>query len=194
MRIDKWLWAARFYKTRSLAAEEIDKGRVQVNAQDVKPAREIKAGDSVALRQGPVLRVVQVLGLSMQRGPAPVAQALYEETPESLEKRLLAREHPDWDEVTHSTAFLDWAGKQPVAYQQTLGNSWDSAFVGQAIAAFKQSAAAAAAAAAAPSQSSRQDPADARRSRMRASAMPPSSGGGPTSDANSDFDAGFKTG
>lgn len=92
MRIDKWLWAARFYKTRSLAAEEVDKGRVQVNAQDVKPAREIKAGDSVALRQGPVLRVVLVKGLSMQRGPAPVAQALYEETPESLEKRLLALE------------------------------------------------------------------------------------------------------
>jgi len=54
LRIDKWLWAARFYKTRTLAVEEINKGRVEVNAQEVKPAREVKAGDTVAVRQGPV--------------------------------------------------------------------------------------------------------------------------------------------
>ncbi len=92
MRIDKWLWAARFYKTRTLAAEEIDKGRVQINGQDVKPARDVKAGDTLTLRQGPVLRAVVVKGLSMQRGAAPVAQLLYEETPESVANRQQAAE------------------------------------------------------------------------------------------------------
>ncbi|MBX3588027.1 MAG: RNA-binding S4 domain-containing protein [Ramlibacter sp.] len=87
LRIDKWLWAARFYKTRSLATDEINKGRVQVNGQDAKPAREVKAGDTVAVRQGSVLRTVVVRGLSGARGPAPVAQALYEETPESCAAR-----------------------------------------------------------------------------------------------------------
>jgi ribosome-associated heat shock protein Hsp15 len=92
MRIDKWLWAARFYKTRSLAVDEIAKNRVQVNGDAAKPAREIKPGDMVALRQGPVMRTVRVLGLSLQRGPAPVAQQLYEETPESLAAQAAARE------------------------------------------------------------------------------------------------------
>ena len=92
MRIDKWLWAARFYKTRSLASEEIGKGRVQVNGLEAKPARELKVGDSVAMRQGPVIRRVLVLGLSQQRGSAPVAQQLYEETPESVRLREAAAE------------------------------------------------------------------------------------------------------
>ena len=92
LRIDKWLWAARFYKTRSLATEEVNKGRVQVGGQDVKPAREIKAGDHVTLRSGPVVRTVVVVGISQARGPAPVAQALYAETPESLQARTAAAE------------------------------------------------------------------------------------------------------
>ncbi|MDA7417519.1 RNA-binding S4 domain-containing protein [Xenophilus arseniciresistens] len=92
MRIDKWLWAARFYKTRSLAADEIGKHRVQVNGDVAKPAREVKVGDTVALRQGPVTRTVHVRGLSAQRGPAPVAQQLYEETAESLAAQVQARE------------------------------------------------------------------------------------------------------
>ena len=89
-RIDKWLWAARFYKTRSLAVDEIGKGRVEVNGQVVKPAREIRTGDLVCLRQGPVTTTVQVLGLSLQRGPAPVARQLYSETPDSLAAREAA--------------------------------------------------------------------------------------------------------
>lgn len=92
MRLDKWLWAARFYKTRSLASDEIGKGRVQVNGLDAKPARDLKAGDTVAMRQGPVTRTVVVKGLSQQRGAAPVAQQLYEETPDSLRQRELAAE------------------------------------------------------------------------------------------------------
>ena len=87
VRLDKWLWAARFYKTRSLATQEIDKGRIQVNGQVAKPSRDLKPGDLVEIRQGPVLRAIQVRGVSNARGPAPVAQALYEETPESVARR-----------------------------------------------------------------------------------------------------------
>ena len=92
LRIDKWLWAARFYKTRSLACEEIDKGRVEINGQEVKPAREVKVGDTVAMRREGVTRTVIVKGLSNMRGPAPVAQQLYEETAESVAERAKAAE------------------------------------------------------------------------------------------------------
>ncbi len=94
MRLDKWLWCARFYKTRSLATEEIAKGRVTVNGQAAKPARDLRCGDTVALRQGPVARTVLVRALSGARGPAPVAQVLYEETPESTAARERAAEQP----------------------------------------------------------------------------------------------------
>jgi ribosome-associated heat shock protein Hsp15 len=87
LRIDKWLWSARFFKTRTLAAEEIGKGRVEVNGQEAKPAREVKVGDTVAVRRETQTRTVVVKGLSAMRGPAPVAQQLYEETPESLKAR-----------------------------------------------------------------------------------------------------------
>jgi ribosome-associated heat shock protein Hsp15 len=92
VRLDKWLWAARFYKTRALAVEEIGKGRVQVNGQAVKASREMRLGDRVRLRQGPVEREVLVQGLSHVRGPAPVAQALYAETPDSQASRERAAE------------------------------------------------------------------------------------------------------
>ena len=92
MRLDKWLWCARFYKTRSLAVEEIGKGRVTLNGQAAKAARELRVGDSVALRQGAVARTVVVRALSGFRGPAPVAQQLYEETPGSIAARAQAAE------------------------------------------------------------------------------------------------------
>lgn len=93
MRLDKWLWAARFYKTRSLATDEIGKGRISVNAQAAKPSRELHPGDRIELRQGQVLRTVVVVALSDIRGPAPVAQALYAETEESIALRdKVARE------------------------------------------------------------------------------------------------------
>ncbi|MDI4632290.1 RNA-binding S4 domain-containing protein [Pelomonas sp. V22] len=93
LRLDKWLWAARFYKTRALAVEEIGKGRVEINGQSVKPSRDMKLGDRVKLRQGAVEREVIVRGLSHVRGPAPQAQTLYEETPESIAKREQAAEN-----------------------------------------------------------------------------------------------------
>jgi ribosome-associated heat shock protein Hsp15 len=91
MRIDKWLWAARFFKTRALAVEEIAKGRVQINGHTVKPEHDVKPGDEIAIK-GPWPRTVHVRGLSQQRGPAPVAQQLYEETAQSLELRAAAQE------------------------------------------------------------------------------------------------------
>ena len=90
VRLDKWLWAARFYKTRALAVEQIDKGRVAVNGIVAKPGREMHLGDRVELRQGPVVRTLRVEALSEVRGPAPVAQALYAETPESVAAREAA--------------------------------------------------------------------------------------------------------
>ena len=96
LRIDKWLWAARFYKTRSLATEEIDKGRVQVNGLVAKPAREVKVGDSVQLRMqqrvGIAIRTVTVLAVSDKRGSAPVAALLFAETAESQALRAAAVE------------------------------------------------------------------------------------------------------
>ncbi len=87
IRIDKWLWAARFYKTRSLAADEIGKGRVLVNDQPAKPSREVAVGDLVSVRKEDPAVQVRVCGLSSVRGPAPVASRLYEETPESVAAR-----------------------------------------------------------------------------------------------------------
>jgi ribosome-associated heat shock protein Hsp15 len=87
-RLDKWLWAARLFKTRGLAAEEIGKGRVFVNGQLAKASRELHEGDLVDLRQPQVARTLVVKALSKLRGPAVVASTYYDETPESVERRL----------------------------------------------------------------------------------------------------------
>lgn len=92
LRLDKWLWAARFYKTRSLASQEIGKGRVLVNDQPAKPAREIAVGDRVSVRKEDPPIHVHVRALSAVRGPAPVARLLYEETAESIATRERAAE------------------------------------------------------------------------------------------------------
>jgi len=87
MRLDKWLWAARFFKTRSLATQAIDNGRVKLNGERVKPAREVKPGDRLDVHVGDADWTLTVRALAMQRGPAPVAQALYEEDPASRARR-----------------------------------------------------------------------------------------------------------
>lgn len=92
MRLDKWLWAARFYKTRSLATDAVDGGRVKLNGAAIKPAREIKVGDRLELRIGDEQWEVLVQGLNEQRRPAPEARLLYQETPASIEKRVRAAE------------------------------------------------------------------------------------------------------
>jgi ribosome-associated heat shock protein Hsp15 len=87
VRLDKWLWAARFFKTRSLAADAIEGGKVELNGERVKRAKNVQAGDEVSVRLGPYEHVVAVRGLSERRGPASVAQTLYEETAESRATR-----------------------------------------------------------------------------------------------------------
>lgn len=87
LRVDKWLWAARFFKTRSIAKTAIEGGKVHLDGQRVKVSREICVGEILMIKQGWDEKEVVVLGLSAQRGPAPIAQALYEETSASIEKR-----------------------------------------------------------------------------------------------------------
>jgi len=87
IRLDKWLWAARFFKTRGLAQQAIEAGRVLVDGERVKVARALRAGEGVTVRVGDQEQCVEVLVLSEQRGPATVARTLYRETPESLAKR-----------------------------------------------------------------------------------------------------------
>ena len=106
VRLDKWLWAARFYKTRGLSTDEIGKGRVTVNGQPAKPSREVRVGDNIELRQNQVARTVIVRDTSSVRGPAPAAQALYEETPESIALReRLATERRESAEPAQTMEF-----------------------------------------------------------------------------------------
>ena len=92
VRIDKWLWAARFYKTRSLATEAVSGGKVQLNGSRVKPARAIKPGDQLQINKSGFEYRIQVLELSERRGPASVAQTLYQESEDSIRKREALRE------------------------------------------------------------------------------------------------------
>jgi ribosome-associated heat shock protein Hsp15 len=87
VRVDKWLWAARFFKTRALATEAVLGGHVHLNGARVKPAKDVRVGDTLQVRVGTTEWVVDVRGLSDRRGPATVARELYEERPESHEAR-----------------------------------------------------------------------------------------------------------
>jgi ribosome-associated heat shock protein Hsp15 len=123
LRIDKWLWAARFYKTRSIACDEVGKNRVQVNGQDAKPSKEIKPGDTVRLRQGAVERTVVVQGLSAVRGPAPVAQLLYAETPESIVARQKAAEQ---NRLAREPALSIEQGRPTKRDRRQIEKTWDN--------------------------------------------------------------------
>lgn len=87
VRIDKWLWAARFFKTRSLATDAIDTGKVKLDGERIKPARAVKLDDKLSIDNGTETWEVRVLGISDKRGGAPIARLLYEETQESVDKR-----------------------------------------------------------------------------------------------------------
>ncbi|MDB4874751.1 MAG: RNA-binding domain protein [Gemmatimonadetes bacterium] len=87
VRLDKWLWAARFFKTRSLATEAIAGGKVEVNGEHAKPAKAIKPGDEIRLRLGPYEHILMVRALAERRGSASIAQGLYEETEASKQAR-----------------------------------------------------------------------------------------------------------
>ena len=87
IRFDKWLWAARFFKTRSLASEAVERGKVRIDDQRIKPARTVRVGDRVVIQRGDERIEFVVRGLSGVRGSAPVAQQMYDETPESRARR-----------------------------------------------------------------------------------------------------------
>lgn len=87
VRLDKWLWSARFYKTRALAREMVDGGKVQYNGQRTKPGKIVEIGAMLIIRQGYTDKEIRVLGLSIQRQSATQAQSLYEETPDSIVRR-----------------------------------------------------------------------------------------------------------
>jgi ribosome-associated heat shock protein Hsp15 len=93
VRLDKWLWAARFYKTRSLATDAVGGGKVEVNGERAKPAKAVKPGDEIRLRLGPYEHVLVVRQLAERRGPAAAAQALYEETQASRDERARLAAH-----------------------------------------------------------------------------------------------------
>jgi ribosome-associated heat shock protein Hsp15 len=103
--VDKWLWAARFFKTRSLAAKACELGRIESNGQSAKPAREVRVGDMLRVKNDSGEFHVEVLGLSEMRGPAPVAQGLYRETEASRESRLRAAEE------RKAMGPFDWMGE-----------------------------------------------------------------------------------
>ena len=86
-RIDKWLWAARFFKTRSQATDAVTGGKVELNGESAKPSKSVKAGDRIRLRLGPVEYRLTVTGIAERRGSAAVAQTLYTESPESIAER-----------------------------------------------------------------------------------------------------------
>jgi ribosome-associated heat shock protein Hsp15 len=92
VRIDKWLWAARFFKTRGAATEAVVGGHVHVNGERVRPARDVKPGDRLEIRRGQLRFIVTVTGLAERRGPASAAAGLYEEDPESIAAREKQRD------------------------------------------------------------------------------------------------------
>ncbi len=123
LRIDKWLWAARFFKTRSLACDELQKNRVQINGNVAKPSREVKVGDTVQLRQGVVERTVVVRAISAQRANATAAQTLYEETAASLQARTLAAAQR---RLTPEPAHSIEQGRPTKRDRRQLEQEWDN--------------------------------------------------------------------
>lgn len=122
-RIDKWLWAARFFKTRSLATDEVNKGHVQIAKHDIKPSKEIRAGDVLTIWQAKVPRTVVVKGISEQRGPASVAQQLYEETAESLAQRAQMAEN---NRLGTEPAHAIEQGRPTKRDRRALQKDWDT--------------------------------------------------------------------
>lgn len=92
LRIDKWLWAARFYKTRSLASDAVKTGKVQVNGEKAKPSKEVTIGDTLSIKQAYFSKSIKITEISHRRGPAVVAEKLYEETLESISNRARLKE------------------------------------------------------------------------------------------------------
>ena len=120
-RIDKWLFAARFFKTRSLAAEAIERGRVQLNGVRAKPARTLAEGDALDIRIGPYRYQVTVLALSNKRGPATEARKLYQETDESRQERERMAASGRLSKLSNSVSQKAQARLQPPRRTKTAG-------------------------------------------------------------------------
>lgn len=119
VRLDVWLWAARFFKTRSLAAEAIDGGRIDVNGDRAKRSKAVRAGDRIGIRQGPYHHDLEVLGVAERRGPASVAVTLYRETAESRAARQATQERLK----LQNPIFFDGAGR-PTKKQRREIDKW----------------------------------------------------------------------
>ena len=121
VRVDKWLWAARFFKSRSLAVAAITGGKVEVNGERVKPAREVKPGDEVRLRLGPYEHVLVVRSVSGRRGPATQAALLYEETADSS----VSREKLHWQLKHAAPVIIPGTGRPTKKDRRKLGRLKD---------------------------------------------------------------------
>lgn len=113
VRIDRWLWAARFFKTRSQAATAIDGGKVHINGNRVKRSKMLEVGDMVQVTKGPYHFDLEVLGLAERRGPAPVAQALYRETDESQAARAAIAEQRALERANAPTPIVKLSKGRP---------------------------------------------------------------------------------
>jgi ribosome-associated heat shock protein Hsp15 len=122
-RIDKWLWAARFFKTRSLATDAVNRGHVQLAQQTMKPSKEIRVGDVLTIWQAKIAYTVVVQGISEHRGPAPVAQLLYTETPESIQQRAQAAERR---RLSPEPALALEHGRPTKRDRRDLQKNWDT--------------------------------------------------------------------
>ena len=122
MRIDKWLWAARLYKTRAIASKELELGRVLVNGHPCKPSRDLRGEEILVVRQGASVRTLKVVSLALQRGPASVAQRLYEETPESVALGVSQREQL---RLAPEPAFDLHQGRPTKRQRRELDRSWN---------------------------------------------------------------------
>jgi len=123
VRLDKWLWAARLFKTRALAAEAVGGGRVDVNGARAKPSRVVQVGDRIEVSGVPLRRTYVVRGLSGVRGPAPVARELYEETPESSEA---AQRFAEQMRLARETGLIAERGRKPTKRERRRFESQDA--------------------------------------------------------------------
>ena len=126
IRIDRWLWAARFFKTRSLAKKAVEGGKVHVESQRAKPSKELQVGQTLQIRRGETVQTVVVQVLSDQRGPATQAQALDEETIESIELRELRKSNRRMERagLTVPTGRPDKKDRRALAQLRNLDQRW----------------------------------------------------------------------
>ena len=128
IRIDRWLWAARFFKTRSLAKTAVEGGKVHVDGQRTKPAKELRLGQTLTIRKGLQEQTVVVEALSEQRGAATIAQTLYKETPESIELREISvsRRRMERAGLTVPSARPNKKDRRALSQLKSLDEGWDN--------------------------------------------------------------------